>query len=207
MKKIIGLFILFVAAVYLSSSFSPKQDSEPVVEASSSPAPIEVSQDAFSLAEIEGDEPEQVAEEFIDPPSGFAATSFPVANFQAYTSPFGYRTHPVTGQQGKFHFGLDVAGPHGSPLLAWASGTVVRAVHVDKEACGLYVDVKSGPWNSIYCHASKVMVNVGDQVEAGQPIALLGTTGSSTGPHLHWGLKYEGLWVDPNLVLLAMKNQ
>jgi murein DD-endopeptidase MepM/ murein hydrolase activator NlpD len=187
------LVILLLGSFILSLSFTNKPttvDQKPKVQIA-------------QVEKIEG-EPQPTTEKFTAP-SGFAATSFPVGSFQGYTSAFGYRVHPMN-RTTRFHYGLDISGPLGSPLYAWATGTVVRAQHTDNNTCGKYVEVKSGVWTSLYCHADSVLVNVGDQVKAGELIATLGTTGSSTGPHLHWGLKYDGQWVDPNIVLLEMKN-
>jgi murein DD-endopeptidase MepM/ murein hydrolase activator NlpD len=143
--------------------------------------------------------------------------SFPVENFQAYTSPFGYRQSPYGGTQ--FHYGLDIASPQGSYVRNWWGGQVVEVS--DDSACGTSVVVESGAWTHIYCHMQGYVINDGGQkvivdqgsglriaqgssVETGQPIGRVGMTGRTTGPHLHWGLKYQGNWVDPALVLRAM---
>lgn len=147
--------------------------------------------------------------------------SFPVEQFTAYTSPFGYRQHPMGGY--RFHYGLDLAAPLGSYIRNWWDGTVIRVG--SDNACGTYVTVKSGDWTHVYCHmhghivvekeGGRVMVDrpggleirQGQTVKAGQRIGRVGMTGMTTGPHLHWGLKYQGLWVDPALVLKAMQAQ
>ncbi len=144
--------------------------------------------------------------------------SFPVEEFVAYTSPFGYRQHPYGGY--RFHYGLDIAAPSGSYIRAWWDGQVVEVT--DDTACGTSVVIESGEWLHIYCHmqghrvlesdgdswlidtAGGLKIRQGDWVEAGQPIGRVGLTGRTTGPHLHWGLKYQGTWVDPARVLQAM---
>lgn len=144
--------------------------------------------------------------------------SFPVDNFVAYTSPFGYRQHPYGGW--RFHYGLDIAAPMGSYIRAWWGGTVVEVS--DDTACGTSVVVQSQDWMHIYCHlqghvvverdgdrwmvdsGGNLQVRQGDAVTAGQRIGRIGMTGRTTGPHLHWGLKYRGSWLDPALVLRAM---
>ncbi len=144
--------------------------------------------------------------------------SFPVEGFQTYTSPFGYRTDPYTGSQ-RFHYGLDLAAPSGSYIRNWWAGSVLWVE--DDGACGTSIAIQSGEWTHIYCHMQGqvekdgngsflvdrdggLMLREGQQVASGARIGRVGMTGRTTGPHLHWGLKYQGNWVDPALVLRAM---
>ena len=80
--------------------------------------------------------------------SPWSFASFPVENFQAYTSPFGYRQSPYGGEQ--FHYGLDIAAPLGSYIRNWWEGEVVEIS--DDSACGTSVVIESGDWLHIYCH-------------------------------------------------------
>ncbi len=146
--------------------------------------------------------------------------SFPVENFQTYTSAFGYRSSPDGSGGSQFHRGLDMAAPEGSYIRNWWGGKVVEVS--DNSACGTSVIVQSGEWEHIYCHMQgsverdaagrKYMVDrggglqvwEGQTVPAGSRIGRVGMTGRTTGPHLHWGLKYASQWVDPALVLRAM---
>jgi murein DD-endopeptidase MepM/ murein hydrolase activator NlpD len=145
--------------------------------------------------------------------------SFPVENFQAYTSPFGYRRSPTGGYSQEFHYGLDMAAPQGSYIRNWWAGKVVEVS--DDSNCGTSVVIESGNWLHIYCHMqgyvdadSKgrymidreggVQIWEGQDVTAGTRIGRVGMTGRTTGPHLHWGLKFNSNWVDPALVLRAM---
>lgn len=145
--------------------------------------------------------------------------SFPVENFQAYTSPFGYRQSATGGYSQEFHYGLDMAAPEGSYIRNWWSGKVVEVS--DDSNCGTSVVVESGSWTHIYCHMEGyvesdrqgrfmldreggLQIYEGQQVTAGARIGRVGMTGRTTGPHLHWGLKYDGGWVDPAYVLQAM---
>lgn len=144
--------------------------------------------------------------------------SFPVENFQAYTSPFGYRSDPYGGDQ-RFHYGLDMAAPMGSYVRNWWGGKVIEVS--DDSSCGTSVVVQSGGWMHIYCHMQgyvvedatgrymldsegSLSIREGQSVETGTRIGRIGMTGRTTGPHLHWGLKYDESWVDPALVLRAM---
>jgi len=153
---------------------------------------------------LEGEAP-QLQE---NPEAVWGDLSFPIhaKYFQRYTSGFGYRVHPTKGL-GAFHYGLDLAAPMGSPIVAWASGTV--SVSNYQGDCGETIIIKSNEWESIYCHGQKNsrLVREGDTVKAGQLVMLVGSTGASSGPHLHWGLRYQGKWVDPNVVLVKMKEQ
>ena len=76
--------------------------------------------------------------------------SFPVENFQAYTSPFGYRGSPDGAPGQEFHRGLDMAAPEGSYIRNWWTGKVVGVS--DDSACGTSVVIQSGEWEHVYCH-------------------------------------------------------
>ena len=145
--------------------------------------------------------------------------SFPVENFQAYTSPFGFRGSPDGSPGQEFHHGLDMAAPEGSYIRNWWAGKVVEVS--DDSACGTSVVVQSGEWEHVYCHmkgrveagnggrylsdrSGGIQLWEGQVIPAGVRIGRVGMTGRTTGPHLHWGLKYTGKWVDPALVLRAM---
>lgn len=154
--------------------------------------------------------------------SRWQGASFPVENFQMYTSPFGYRLSPDGSLTQEFHYGLDMAAPEGSYIRNWWSGKVVEVS--DDSNCGTSVVVESGPWEHIYCHMQGyvttddrgrsmldqeggVQIYEGQMLPAGARIGRVGMTGRTTGPHLHWGLKYLSQWVDPALVLRAMYAQ
>ena len=164
---------------------------------------------------------QEVATNQVATGSTWQGASFPVENFQAYTSPFGYRQSP-SGYSQEFHHGLDMAAPEGSYIRSWWNGTVVEVS--DDSACGTSVVVQSGEWEHIYCHMQGhvetanggrylvdreggIQMRKGQQVVAGTRIGRVGMTGRTTGPHLHWGMKYSGQWVDPALVLRAMYAQ
>jgi murein DD-endopeptidase MepM/ murein hydrolase activator NlpD len=146
-------------------------------------------------------------------------SSFPVENFQGYTSPFGYRQSPDGSYNQEFHRGLDMAAPEGSYVRSWWMGRVVEVS--DDSACGTSVVIESGNWEHVYCHmqgrvekdgngkylsdrSGGLQIYEGQAIPAGARIGRVGMTGRTTGPHLHWGLKYSRQWVDPALVLRAM---
>ncbi len=151
--------------------------------------------------------------------SSWRGSSFPVENFQGYTSPFGYRRSPDGSPSQEFHKGLDMAAPEGSYIRNWWTGKVVEVS--DNTLCGTSIVIQSGKWEHIYCHMEghvetankqKYLIDregglqlfEGQVVPAGARIGRVGMTGRTTGPHLHWGLKYSGQYVDPALVLRAM---
>lgn len=172
-----------------------------------------------ALGQLGRDRPQIIA---ADISSNWQGASFPVENFQAYTSPFGYRPSPYDGTGQEFHRGLDIAAPQGSYIRSWWGGKVAELS--DNTNCGTSVIVQSGDWQHIYCHmAGKVASDAqgkylsdpqggiqlrwGQEVAAGERIGRVGMTGRTTGPHLHWGLKYAGDYIDPALVLRAMYAQ
>jgi murein DD-endopeptidase MepM/ murein hydrolase activator NlpD len=116
-------------------------------------------------------------------------------------SPFGWRIDPFTGRQA-LHTGLDFEASVGTPIQAAAGGVVVTAeVHPQY---GNMVEIDHG--NGLvtrYAHASKLLVKKGDLVKRGQAVSLVGTTGRSTGPHLHFEVLVQGVQQDPRRFLNA----
>ncbi|WP_321793415.1 M23 family metallopeptidase [Caballeronia sp. J97] len=111
-------------------------------------------------------------------------------------SPYGNRLDPFTGHL-SFHPGIDFAGPTGTPILASAGGRVVVAG--ERNGYGNAVDIRHG--NGMvtrYGHASRILVKVGDYVMPGQEIAEVGSTGRSTGPHLHFEVIVDGAQINPS---------
>lgn len=130
-------------------------------------------------------------------------TEKPVANTPV-GSPFGFRIDPITGRSA-LHTGLDFPADPGTPILAAAGGVVV--VQEYHAAYGNMVEVDHG--NDLitrYAHSSKVFVKKGDIVKRGQKIAEVGTTGRSTGPHLHFEVWVAGVPQDPGRFLAAGEN-
>lgn len=112
------------------------------------------------------------------------------------TCPYGYRTHPVTGQLNNFHNGVDLGMPQGSPIYATRSGTVTTAHY--SNSWGYQVVINHGDgFSSMYAHMTHYIVSVGQHVEQGQVIGYVGSTGWSTGPHLHFTIYYNGGTVNP----------
>ncbi|MGI0117374.1 peptidoglycan DD-metalloendopeptidase family protein [Zooshikella sp. RANM57] len=112
------------------------------------------------------------------------------------SSRFGYRTDPITGRR-SFHGGIDFAAKHGENVLVVASGVVTFSGR--KNGYGNVVEVNHGAGLvTLYAHNSALLVDVGDIVEKGQSIALVGSTGRSTGPHVHFEVFKGGRRVNPS---------
>lgn len=119
------------------------------------------------------------------------------------TSPFGNRTHPVTGEQAKMHYGVDLSGAKGTQIYAVADGVVSNRNTNDIGGNQLMLMHPNG-YQSGYSHLSKYHVNIGDKIQQGQLIAEVGTTGRATGPHLHFSVKDpQKNFVDPMLFIPA----
>lgn len=110
------------------------------------------------------------------------------------SSGFGYRIHPIRGGR-RLHTGLDVAAPTGTPIRAAAAGVVVAAGA--RGGYGLAVDIDHGAVTTRYAHQSRLLVAAGQRVAAGQVIGLVGSTGLSTGPHLHFEVRTAAGPIDP----------
>ena len=129
-----------------------------------------------------------------NPPSN-ATWIEPVSGY-TITSAFGYRKAPTKGASTN-HQGVDMACPTGTPIYATRSGTVTKASYQARGA-GYYVSINHGDgFASIYMHMSRYVVSAGQTVTQGQLIGYVGSTGVSTGPHLHFGISYGGTYVNP----------
>lgn len=121
--------------------------------------------------------------------------AWPAPSYTRISDDYGDRIHPTLGTK-QFHNGIDLAAPNGSPILAAYDGTVVAASY--SGTMGNYVMINHGDGLlTIYMHASKLLVSQGQEVSRGQQIANIGSTGRSTGPHLHFGVRKNGAYVSP----------
>ncbi len=110
-------------------------------------------------------------------------------------SEYGYRDHPINGKY-LFHGGVDIGGQQGDPIAAFSDGTVEYTGEDD--SYGLYLQLDHGNGvKSFYAHCSKIVVTKGQTVTMGEKVAEIGSTGNSTGPHLHLELKYQKMHLNP----------
>lgn len=119
------------------------------------------------------------------------------------SSSYGYRNDPFSGHK-SFHKGVDIPGKVGAPVHALAAGMVVLAKN--KPGFGYTVEIEHGNgYTTRYAHASKILVDVGDRISKGMIIAEVGSTGRSTGPHLHLELLKDGKHINPRKRLYSKK--
>lgn len=120
---------------------------------------------------------------------------WPAPQYTRVSDEYGNRIHPIT-QQPQFHTGVDLAAPGGSPILAAYDGDVIQAAY--NATMGNYIMIDHGDGlYTIYMHAQKLQVKKGDVVARGQQIGTVGTTGRSTGNHLHFSVRLNGMYVTP----------
>lgn len=139
--------------------------------------------------------------EIMDPNTdweGIGIFQWPLPQSYTITSLFGYREDPFTGEIA-YHGGTDIAAPGGTPILAAADGTVSIANGTDSWGGSYGYHVKIGhadSFETLYAHCSSICVTEGQQVKQGEVIAYVGTTGSSTGNHLHFEVRQNGERMD-----------
>lgn len=120
---------------------------------------------------------------------------WPSPGITRITSPFGYRIHPIFKTK-KFHTGIDVGVPSGTTILAANFGKVMHAGWLGGYGKAVLID-HGGGIATLYAHNSKVLVKKGDKVSRGQAISKSGSTGYSTGPHLHFEVRKNGKYINP----------
>ena len=153
----------------------------------------------MSAAELSDD---TKAESFVIPPPSYCSYEKAAIPFKytppvygVVTSPFGYRDHPVGGEAG-FHSGMDIAAAQGTKVQAFADGTVLQAS--TNRVYGKFVLIEhEGGIRSFYGHNSRLCVKDGERVRMGQKIAEVGSTGLSTGPHVHFEVRRGNIRLNP----------
>lgn len=129
------------------------------------------------------------------PSIGGGRLGWPVPSSRTVTSPYGYRIHPISGVR-KLHDGMDIAGPIGSSIVAAQSGTVLLSAYSSTAGNWIIIDHGNG-LVTVYMHNTSNLVAAGARVSKGQHIANMGSTGTSTGSHLHFCVRVNGTYVDP----------
>lgn len=136
------------------------------------------------------------------PATASSQISFPLQNIYI-TSPYGYRNDPFTAKR-KFHNGIDLRANY-EPCYAILDGIVER-IGNDKRS-GNFITLRHGNYTISYCHLSHILVPQGRPVQAGTPIAITGSSGRSTAPHLHLSIKYKRKSIDVKVLLDYITNQ
>jgi murein DD-endopeptidase MepM/ murein hydrolase activator NlpD len=121
-----------------------------------------------------------------------------------FSSNYGYRIDPITGRN-SFHTGVDLIAPTGTPVVSAAGGVVSTVAYVAEYGNIVEIDHDNG-LTTRYAHLSRSQVKVGDVVMKGQVVAQVGTTGRTTGPHLHFEVREKGIPLNPNKFLSLGKN-
>ena len=147
------------------------------------------SQSAYSDCAV----PESVSYERPELPFDYAS---PVSGVKS--SGFGYRLHPIKNEV-KYHYGTDLAADTGTPITAFADGTIVA--QGDSDSFGKYVMIdRPDGYRTLYAHCSELCMSCGN-VKKGSTIALVGSTGAATGPHLHFELERDGIYLNPEFYI------
>lgn len=173
---------------------TPEQAPEPVTEPAAQPEPAEIpaAGTVVAYSDYSGD----------PPPDNYTMDRLSLGELETMTpvlghlnSGYGYRDHPIKGKY-LFHGGVDIGGEEGDPIAAFASGTVEYIGEDDTFGQYLQLDHGNGV-KSFYAHCSKLEVSKGDQVAMGDTVARVGSTGLTTGPHLHLELKFNKTHLNP----------
>ncbi|HPE15853.1 MAG TPA: M23 family metallopeptidase [Oscillospiraceae bacterium] len=172
-----------VPSALTPSSPSPSPSPEASAEPSAAPSPSPSPYNGPAL-------PEKTTMEYVALNLDYAA---PLVG--EITSSFGWRDHPISGDN-EFHYGIDIAADEGTPILAFASGTVDYIG--ESSIYGLYMQLRhTDGTTSFYAHCSKLLFRKEASVEKGEEIAEVGSTGSSTGTHLHFEIRKDGIYLNP----------
>ncbi|MFZ5351693.1 MAG: murein hydrolase activator EnvC family protein [Bacillota bacterium] len=120
---------------------------------------------------------------------------WPAPDHYKITSPYGYRVHPILKKK-KMHTGIDISIPSGKKIVAANDGDVIYADYYGGYGYAVIID-HGGKISTLYAHNSKLLVSKGQSVKKGEKIAESGSTGMSTGPHLHFEVREDGQHTDP----------
>lgn len=181
--------------------------------ASTDEAPVEAISDASASWTPPAIVPPSFVQDFYNrtvrplglPGNGDVRLMFPLSIPTAISSIFGWRVHPISGSQ-RLHTGTDLAAPMGTPVVAALTGRVIMADFFGGYGLAIALEHTNGTQQTLYAHLSELFVKPGDVISQGTVIGRVGSTGASTGPHLHFEFRQQaqdGTWVaqDPGLAL------
>ena len=186
MKEIASKEYQYDNAIYQEwLATSVPETTKPLPPSQTKPTEATEPEDEEDSEDSEDEEEETVSESWMVP-----------INYTAVTSSFGTRDDPLNPGNQRFHYGVDLAAPTGTPIYASRSGTVTTASY--NGSSGYYVQIDHGDgYRSIYMHMTHFVVSAGQRVSRGEVIGYCGSTGGSTGPHLHFGISLNGTYVNP----------
>lgn len=191
-SQAIGDMLRQRAAARAAAAAAAEAAAQQQAEASSS-----ASSDDGSSSSESTDDSGSSADYSYQPVSGSGAFIWPVNG--VITSPYGYRTHPIFGST-IYHSGMDIGVDYGTPVHAADSGVVVEAGWISGYGYAVIIDHGNG-LSTLYGHNESLNVSEGQSVSQGQVIAYAGSTGNSTGPHVHFEVRSNGDPVDPSAYL------
>lgn len=179
---------------YLQSLIPPEPEPEPEKpKDEDKPQPPTIPDEETTPEEDK--EPEEEKPQEPEKPAFDNSKWYVPCSYVKLTSPFGYRDAPTAGAS-TYHQGVDLAGPAGTPIYATRGGQVIFAGY--GSAAGNYVQIDHlDGYRSVYMHMTNYVVKSGQFVAPGELIGYMGSTGVSTGPHLHFGISYNGTYVNP----------
>lgn len=158
----------------------------------------EIAKQLEAQARAEAERLRRQSDATLNLPANYTGGKFlwPSNTTRLVTSPYGYRIHPVTGKS-RFHAGIDIGAAHGTSILAANDGVVIVSGY-NSGGYGNYVVINhGGGYTTLYAHCSSLLVSVGQKVSRGQVIARCGSTGMSTGPHIHFEVQVNGTTTNP----------
>ena len=116
------------------------------------------------------------------------------------SSPYGIRSNPFNSKEKEFHTGIDIANEIGTDIISASNGIVVKVVSLDKYY-GNYIDIEDNGYTFRYAHLNEILVKENDEIKKGNIIAKMGSTGMSTGPHLHFEIIKDNIRINPESVI------
>ena len=181
--------------------FGTQSDPEPAAQTTEPASETAAAENTEAMTGAGGEDLQLAAENTSFAPYVITGAFHRPVEYTRVTSAFGYRVNPVTDEAG-FHSGIDLAAAHGSPIYAAFSGVVEETGY--SEVRGNYIILSHGnDVQTVYCHCSEIIAETGAVLNADEVIARVGSTGQSTGAHLHFEVRIRGVRCNPAWLLTA----